>query len=158
MTLQNPKFKNSQNVSENFPFFLKKIFWESPKVRKKIPKASQTIPKKQRRRELRQKRNSKKEGKFFFLIFFCLVFTVEEYYTQRNRCQLTRWRVDQHSSNVRSFIDGVLFERLSCCFFFGGENKEKRNFFMQIWFFLQRRFGGDLLRILCQMTVIFGDS
>lgn len=39
----------------------------------------------------------------------------EEYYTQRNRCQLTRCRVDQHSSSVRSLIAGVLFERESCC-------------------------------------------
>lgn len=38
----------------------------------------------------------------------------EEYYTQRNRCQLTRCRVDQHSSRVRSLIAGVLFERESC--------------------------------------------
>ena len=34
---------------------------------------------------------------------------MEEYYTQRKRCQLTRWSVDQHSSSVRSLI--AEFER-----------------------------------------------
>jgi hypothetical protein len=34
---------------------------------------------------------------------------MEEYYTQRKRCQLTRWSVDQHSSSVLSLI--AEFER-----------------------------------------------
>lgn len=40
----------------------------------------------------------------FFFSFFDFKNRVEEYYTQRKRCQLTRWRVDQHSSSVRSLI------------------------------------------------------
>jgi len=34
---------------------------------------------------------------------------MEEYYTQRKRCQLTRWSVDQHSSSVLSL--SAEFER-----------------------------------------------
>lgn len=42
---------------------------------------------------------------------------VEDYYTQRNRCQLTRWRVDQHSSRVRSLIAAAaLFAWGSCSY------------------------------------------
>lgn len=41
----------------------------------------------------------------------------EEYYTQRKRCQLTRCRVDQHSSKVRSLIAAALFDRDNCFFF-----------------------------------------
>lgn len=52
-----------------------------------------------------------------FLNFFGKFFFEEEYNTHRNRCQLTRCRVDQHSSRVLSLIAGGfdgLFDRDNC--------------------------------------------
>lgn len=56
----------------------------------------------------------KKKIKFNLISSF--YWSVEEYYTQRKRCQLTRWRVDQHSSSVRSLIDAAaaLFAFVNC--------------------------------------------
>lgn len=55
----------------------------------------------------------------------------KDYYTQRNRCQLTRCRVDQHSSSVRSLMAfGVLLERDNCYFFFGFFFREKKQFWL----------------------------
>lgn len=45
-----------------------------------------------------------KRNQFYLRFIFDFKSRVEEYYTQRKRCQLTRWRVDQHSSSVRSLI------------------------------------------------------
>lgn len=52
-----------------------------------------------------------------FVLMWVRVFNVEEYYTQRKRCQLTRCRVDQHSSKVRSLMAAALFDRDNCSFF-----------------------------------------
>lgn len=56
-------------------------------------------------------------GVHLFVLMWVRVFNVEEYYTQRKRCQLTRCRVDQHSSKVRSLMAAALFERDNCSFF-----------------------------------------
>lgn len=80
---------------------------------------------------------------FFFVLVLCFFFCksrVEEYYTQRKRCQLTRWRVDQHSSSVRSLIAAAdaLFGLDNCNCWFHNIHTHKtpphtRNDFNVVW-------------------------
>lgn len=56
------------------------------------------------RKNVKSKTKNTSIIRFIFVCVFFFKSRVEEYYTQRKRCQLTRWRVDQHSSSVRSLI------------------------------------------------------